>query len=55
LAATVEQSPARQARAALQQLVARIRTQAPILGASITPILITKANVAQAERFGEVH
>jgi len=54
LAATVEQSPARQARAALQQLVARIRTQAPILGASITPILITKANVAQAERFGEV-
>jgi len=55
MAATVEQSPARQARAALQQLVARIRTQAPILGASITPILITKANVAQAERFGEVH
>lgn len=54
LAATVEQSPARQARAALQQLVARIRTHAPIPGASITPILITKANVAQAERFGEV-
>jgi inositol transport system substrate-binding protein len=54
LAATVEQSPARQARAALQQLIARIRTQAPILDARITPILITKANVAQAERFGEV-
>jgi inositol transport system substrate-binding protein len=54
LAATVEQSPARQARAALQQLVARIRTRAPILGASITPILITKANVREAERFGEV-
>ena len=54
MAATVEQSPARQARAALQQLVARIRTRAPILGASITPILITKANVREAERFGEV-
>jgi inositol transport system substrate-binding protein len=55
MAATVEQSPVRQARAALQQLVARIRTQAKIPGASITPILITKANIGQAERLGEVH
>jgi inositol transport system substrate-binding protein len=54
LAATVEQSPVRQARAALQQLVAKIRVQAPISGASITPILITRANIAEAERFGEV-
>jgi inositol transport system substrate-binding protein len=54
LAATVEQSPVRQARAALQQLVAKIRTHAPISGASITPILITQANVAEAERFSEV-
>jgi inositol transport system substrate-binding protein len=54
LAATVEQSPVRQARAALQQLVARIRTHAPMQGASITPILITKANIAAAERFSEV-
>jgi inositol transport system substrate-binding protein len=54
LAATVEQSPVRQARAALQQLVAKIRTQAPISGASITPILITQANIAEAERFSEV-
>jgi inositol transport system substrate-binding protein len=54
LAATVEQSPVRQARAALQQLVAKIRVHAPIPGASITPILITQANLAEAERFGEV-
>src|ERR1700689_2583709 len=54
LAATVEQSPVRQARAALQQLVAKIRVQAPISGASITPTLITRANIAEAERFGEV-
>jgi len=55
LAATVEQSPVRQARVALQQLVAKIRAQAPISGASITPILITQANIAEAERFSEVH
>jgi len=54
LAATVEQSPVRQARAALQQLVAKIRVRAPIPGASITPILITQANVSEAERFSEV-
>jgi len=53
MAATVEQSPARQARAALQQLVARIRTHTPIPGATITPILITQANIGQAERVGE--
>jgi len=55
MAATVEQSPSRQARAALQQLVARIRVHTPIPGASINPILITRSNLGQAERFGEVH
>jgi inositol transport system substrate-binding protein len=54
MAATVEQSPVRQARAALEQLVASIRVHTPIPGASITPILITQANIAEAERFGEV-
>jgi inositol transport system substrate-binding protein len=54
MAATVEQSPARQARAALEQVVAKIRKHTQIPGASITPILITKANLAQAERLGEV-
>jgi inositol transport system substrate-binding protein len=54
LAATVEQSPVRQARAALQQLVAKIRAHTPIPGASITPVLITQSNIAEAERFAEV-
>ena len=54
LAATVEQSPSRQARAALDQLVAGIRTHAKIAGATIAPVLITQANVGQAERFGEI-
>lgn len=54
MAATVEQSPSRQARAALDQLVANIRTHAQIAGATIAPILITQENVGQAERFGEL-
>ena len=54
MAATIEQSPISQARAALQQLVARIRKNTPMTGASIAPVLITLANVNQAERIGEV-
>lgn len=54
MAATVEQSPMKQARTALQQLVARIRKQTPITGASISPVLITQSNITQAERIGEV-
>ncbi|HEV7612361.1 MAG TPA: substrate-binding domain-containing protein [Steroidobacteraceae bacterium] len=54
MAATVEQSPASQARTALQQLVARIRNQTPMAGASIAPVLITQSNINQAERIGEV-
>jgi inositol transport system substrate-binding protein len=54
MAATVEQSPKAQARTALEQLVARIRKQTPIAGASIAPLLITQSNVNQAERIGEV-
>ncbi|HMI21074.1 MAG TPA: substrate-binding domain-containing protein [Sphingomonas sp.] len=53
MAATVEQSPSRQIRTALDQLVAHIRTKAPMAGASITPVLITRANLSQAERIGE--
>lgn len=52
--ATVEQSPSRQIRIALDQLVANIRTGKPITGASITPILITKDNLGQAERINEL-
>jgi len=54
LAATVEQSPVSQARAALRQLVAHIRKQTPMTGANIVPVLITQANINQAERIGEV-
>jgi inositol transport system substrate-binding protein len=54
MAATVEQSPKAQARTALEQLVARIRKQTPMAGASIAPVLITPSNVTQAERIGEV-
>ena len=54
MGATVEQSPMNQARTALRQLVAQIRQHTPMPGASIAPILITQANVNQAERMGEV-
>lgn len=54
MAATVEQSPINQARTALGQLVERIRHHTPMPGASIAPLLITRSNVAQAERIGEV-
>jgi inositol transport system substrate-binding protein len=54
MAATIEQSPINQARTALQQLVAQIRQHTPMPGASIVPLLITQANVNQAERIGEV-
>jgi inositol transport system substrate-binding protein len=54
MAATVEQSPKNQARTALQQLVAQIRQHTPMPGANIVPLLITQANVNQAERIGEV-
>ena len=54
MAATVEQSPITQARTALRQLVARIRNQTPMVGASIAPVLITQSNINRAERIGEV-
>ena len=54
MAATVEQSPKAQAQTALRQLVARIRKQTPIAGASIAPLLITQSNINEAERMGEI-
>jgi inositol transport system substrate-binding protein len=54
LSATIEQSPINQARTALRQLVAKIRDKTPMTGANIVPVLITRSNVNQAERFGEV-
>jgi len=54
MAATVEQSPSRQIRAALDQLVAHIRHGKPLTGAIIKPILITRDNLADAERLSEI-
>lgn len=54
MAATVEQSPGKQIRTALQVLVASIRNKADIKSVGIEPILITKGNLAEAARYGEV-
>lgn len=53
MAATVEQSPSRQIRTALDQLVARIRRREPLVGAMIKPVLITRENLNEAERIAE--
>lgn len=52
--ATVEQDPGRQVRAALDALVANIREQTPMRSVAIAPILITRDNLADAARIGEV-
>jgi inositol transport system substrate-binding protein len=54
LSATIEQSPINQARTALRQLVGKLRDKTPMTGANIVPVLITRSNVKQAERIGEV-
>jgi inositol transport system substrate-binding protein len=54
LAVTVEQSPSRQIRTALRQLVEHIRTGAEMKSVSIEPVLITTDTIQQAERLDEV-
>lgn len=54
MALTVEQSPGKQIRTALQALVAKIRNKTEIKTVGIEPLLITKANLAEAARFAEV-
>ena len=54
MAVTIEQSPARQIRSALQQVLAAARTGAALTPVSITPVLITSANLNEAERFDEM-
>ncbi|MEG0921529.1 MAG: sugar ABC transporter substrate-binding protein [Comamonas sp.] len=54
MAVTVEQSPGKQIRTALQALVAKIRNDTEIQSTGIEPILITKTNLSDAARFGEV-
>lgn len=54
MAATVEQSPSLQIRAALDQLVENIRQGKPLTGAIVKPILITRDNLQDAERLSEI-
>ncbi|HWN72022.1 MAG TPA: substrate-binding domain-containing protein, partial [Haliangium sp.] len=54
LAVTVEQSPSRQIRTALRQLVDQIRKGTEMKSESIAPVLITKDNINEAERLSEV-
>lgn len=54
MAVTVEQSPSRQIRSALQQVLGAARNGAAMEPVSITPVLITNANLGEAERFDEM-
>jgi len=54
MAVTVEQSPGKQIRTALQLVVANIRNKTPIKSVGIEPVLITKSNLSEAARFGEL-
>ena len=54
LAATVEQLPAEQVRNAMTAMVDYLRDKKPIEGKKLDPILITKENLDQAERYNEV-
>jgi ABC-type sugar transport system substrate-binding protein len=55
LAATVEQFPGGQSRKAMQVLVDYVRFQKePAKVTLLTPIIITKDNISEAERLGEV-
>jgi inositol transport system substrate-binding protein len=54
LAATVEQSPSRQIRTALRELVEYIRNKNPVRSSNIDPVLITRDNLDAAERLSEV-
>jgi inositol transport system substrate-binding protein len=54
MAVTIEQSPSRQIRSALQQVLGAARDGAAMSPVSITPVLITNANLSEAERFDEM-
>lgn len=54
MALTVEQSPSRQIRAALRQIVQASSGQTGLTSVSIEPVVITRANIRSAERFAEV-
>ncbi len=54
MAASVEQNPGQQIRTALRQAVDKIKTGAAPKDVSLTPVLITKDNLAEASRIAEV-
>jgi inositol transport system substrate-binding protein len=54
MALTVEQSPSRQIREALRQIVQARSGQTGLTSVSIEPVVITRANIRSAERFAEV-
>lgn len=54
MSATVEQSPAKQMNAAIAQALAAIRHKAKPRAITLQPILITAANLSQAERASEM-
>jgi len=54
MAATVEQSPSRQIRTALGQLVDHLRRGTPLQGAAIRPVLISRNNLRDAESAASV-
>jgi inositol transport system substrate-binding protein len=54
MAASVEQSPSRQIRTALQAVADNIRSGTELKSASIEPFLITRNNLDQADRYAEM-
>jgi inositol transport system substrate-binding protein len=54
LAATVEQLPGQQVKNALDHLVAYLKDKKALESMKLEPVLLTKDNVTQAERWGEV-
>ncbi|MBV9392425.1 MAG: substrate-binding domain-containing protein, partial [Verrucomicrobia bacterium] len=54
MAATVEQLPAEQVETSMNAVVDFIRNKKPLESKKLTPVLITKDNLNQAERYNEV-
>lgn len=53
MALSVEQSPSRQIRSALQQVVAAVRQNSPLASVNIEPVIITRETLSSAERLSE--
>lgn len=55
MAASADQRPGYAVEEAMRQLVEKIRADKAVTGANFPPVLITKANVSDAERINEAH